>query len=178
VLDFTQRAEAHHRTIVFPEGENLIIIRAAAYLNAKGLIIPILLGNPEQVKEISCDLGEDLSNVNVLDPAVDERLIEYIESYSKERSLPGSVGRRIVSQPLCFGAMMVKRGEADGMVAGINHPTNEVIMASGLIIGLRPDISLSSSFYLMDIPDYEGSEGSLLIFADPAVNPNPNPVRL
>lgn len=173
-----QKSRERMRTIVFPEGENSAIIKAAAQLYVKGIIMPLLLGNPEQVKETGRKLNVDLGGIRILDPAADARLSEYIGSYSRERSLPETVSRRIVRQPLCFGAMMVKKGEADGMVAGIDHPTNEVITASELIIGLQSGISLSSSFYLMDIPGFEGSQGSLLIFADPAVNPDPDPEQL
>lgn len=175
---FAQKAKEHIKTLVFPEGENPTIIKAAAQLLKERLVIPVLFGRPEQVKETGCNLDEYVSGIDFIDPAIDPRLAEYSAIYSNERSLPESVGRRIVRQPLCFGAMMVKKGEVNGMVAGINHPTNEVIMASELIIGLQPGISISSSFYLMDIPDYRGSQGSLLIFTDPAINPDPNPEQL
>lgn len=92
--------------------------------------------------------------------------------------MPESACRRILSQPLCFGAMMVRKGDAHGMVAGIAHPTDEVIMASELIIGLKQGIGLPSSFYLMDIPGFAGSQGNLLVFADPAINPDPGPEQL
>lgn len=175
---FAQKAKACIKTTVFPEGENPTIIKAAAVLAREKLVIPILLGSYEIVKKIGNSLGEDLSQIRVMDPTNNPFFGKFIESYSKERSLPERVCRRIVSQPLYFGAMMVKRGDANGLIAGINYPTNEVIMASELIIGLQPGISVSSSFYLMDIPGYEGSQGSLLIFADPAVNPDPNPEQL
>ena len=64
------------------------------------------------------------------------------------------------------------------MVAGIAHPTEEVIMASELIIGLQPGIGLASSFFLMEIPGFRGGEDGRIIFADPAVNPDPDQQQL
>lgn len=92
--------------------------------------------------------------------------------------MPDAVGRKIISQPIYFAAMMVKEGEAHGMVAGINYPTEEVIIASELILGLQEEVSIPSSFYLLDIPGFNGAQGSLMIFADPSINPDPTPGEL
>lgn len=175
---FSQKAQAQQKTIVFPEGENATIIKAAARLKQARLLFPVILGNMSSIRETAHINNEDIGDIEIIDPADDARLEGFIKSYGTERSLPERVSRRIVSQPLYFGAMMVKQQEADGLVAGINYSTNDVIMASELIIGLQTGIGTSSSFYIMDIPGYEGSEGSLLVFADPAVNPDPNPEQL
>jgi phosphate acetyltransferase len=174
----SQKAKSHLKKIVFPEGENATIVRAAAQLKREKLLSPVLIGTPIRIKEIGNRENVDIGGIETIDPTDDVRLESFIESYSADRSLSERVSRRIVSQPLYFGAMMVKKHEADGLVAGIDYATNEVIMACELIIGLLPGTSVPSSFYLMDIPAYEGSQGSLLIFADPAVNPDPDPEQL
>jgi phosphate acetyltransferase len=108
------------------------------------------------------------------DPAEDEELDGYISSYCIERQMPEAAGRRIISQPLYFSAMMVKMGRAQGMVGGIDHPTEEIIMASELIFGLKEGISVPSSFYLAEIPGFKGSQGEYIIFSDPSMNPDPS----
>jgi phosphate acetyltransferase len=120
----------------------------------------------------------DSRDLCIVDPDQDEILSLYIASYCEERQMPEAVGKRIMTQPLCFSAMMVKMGRASGMVAGIDHPTEEVIMASELIFGLRDGVSIPSSFYLIEIPGYQGPQDELLIFSDPSMNPDPSPEEL
>jgi phosphate acetyltransferase len=103
-----------------------------------------------------------------------------METYLGEyRSMRGkkAVGRniilRVLSKGLHFGSMMVRMGDADGMVAGARNLTSSVIKAGKLFIGLRDGITSPSSFFIMDVP----GRGQL-VFADCAVNPDPGPELL
>ncbi|MTI54739.1 phosphate acyltransferase [Geosporobacter ferrireducens] len=161
------------KKIVFPEGENLSVIKAAVYLKQNALVDPILIGNKNEISRIlrgELELAGDITTIN---PMEDSRLEYYIKTYCEERMMPDAVGRKIISQPIYFAAMMVKAGEAHGMVGGIDYPTEEVIMASELILGLQKDISVPSSFYLLDVPGFNGEKGRRMIFADPSINPDP-----
>jgi phosphate acetyltransferase len=169
------KAKENTRTIVFPEGADPVIQEAAKKLAADGLVKPVLLGDPDSLQK---DLQVEASFLDVINPAASSLTGDYVERYCQERDMPESVGKRVMSQPLCFAAMMVKTGQAHGMVAGIAHPTEEVIMASELIIGLEHGISLVSSFFLMEVPGFRGGQDGLLVFSDPAVNPNPDSSQL
>ncbi|MCE1255711.1 MAG: phosphate acetyltransferase, partial [Anaerolineae bacterium] len=171
---FARKAKNNPRSIVYPEGDNPVILKAAARLFSEGLAKPVLLGEPEKINRLAQETGLDLNGLQIVNPQTSDRLEDYITSYCAARNMPPRIGQRLMNQPLYFGAMMVKQGHADCMVAGINHPTEEVIMVSELIIGLQPDISVVSSFFLMQIPAYSGGENGLLVFADPAVNPDPD----
>ena len=173
-----QKARKSPATIVFPEGDNPVICEAAAKLAEQGLARPILLGNPEAIQKEAKSRPEDRPPLEVIDPSTSPELERYIDQYCRERDMPQSVGKRIVTQPLCFGAMMVKNKDAGGMVAGIAHPTEDVILASELIIGFQPGIGLASSFFVMEVPGFTGGEDGRIIFADPAVNPDPDPEQL
>jgi phosphate acetyltransferase len=98
-------------------------------------------------------------------PADDPRFEEYVALY------PGNpkLARRAVAKPLFHAGMMVRAGHADAMLAGAAHPTARVIEAGMMTIGLAPGIRAPSSFFLMALP------GRVLLYADCAVNPDPDP---
>ncbi len=176
--DLAKKIQEHPRKVVYPEGTNPLIIQAAVQLRDQQLAKPILVGNNEQINFQAVKLRVDLHDIEIIQPDLSAVLSEYVDSYCTARDMPQRVGMRLISQPLYFAAMMVNKGYADCMVAGIDHPTEEVIMVSELIVGLQAGISVVSSFFLMEIPDYDGGENGLLIFADPAVNPDPMPDQL
>lgn len=76
------------------------------------------------------------------------------------------------------GATMLTSGEADVMVAGIDHPTKDVLRAGLKIVGLAPDVRYASSFFVIDVPQFQGGEHSLLFFADCGMNIQPNAEQL
>lgn len=164
--------------VVFPEGEEEKIIIAAVYVAGQGIATPILLGREDNIKDLAARADLDLTGISIMDPSSPSKLEPYIDEYCKDKDFPRGAARRIITKPLYFGAMMVRIGDADAMVAGIATATEEVVVASELIIGVQEGISTPSSFFLMDIPGYIGKEGSLLIFADAATNPNPTPEQL
>jgi phosphate acetyltransferase len=178
MASFAQKAKQNPKTVVYPEGSNPSILRAATKLSQDHLAKPVLLGKIPDVAKTAIEFGIDPGNIDIIDPQSSPSLEQYVSNYCQEKDMPPSVGKRFMSQPLYFAAMMVKTGMADCMVAGIDHPTEDVILASELIIGLCPGISVVSSFFIMDIPGFNGGESGLLIFADPAVNPNPNAEQL
>jgi len=173
-----EKAAKNKKTIVFPEGENPSILNAAAELQESGLLHPILVGSRKRIREIMVEQKVSATDFCIVDPMEDEALPRYIDSYCRERQMPVEVGRRILSQPLYFSAMMVKMGSAQGMVGGIDHATEEIIMASELMLGLKEGISVPSSFYLIEIPGFKGSQGDLMIFSDPSMNPDPSAEEL
>lgn len=173
-----EKAAKNNKTIVFPEGDNPFILRAAAKLLEEGLLNPILVGSRCRIQGIVSELKIFGAEHCIVDPMEEEALSKYIRIYCEERQMPEAVGRRIISQPLYYSAMMVKMGRAQGMVGGIDHPTEEIIMASELILGLSEGISVPSSFYLAEIPGFKGSQDDLMIFSDPSMNPDPSAMEL
>lgn len=170
-------ADANTR-IVYPEGEAPEILKTALRLKQEGIAAPVLIGSKQTVLDAANAVNVDLSGIEIIDPASDPSLDRYVEEYGKSSQLPKAVIKNLLSKRLAFGCMMVKDGDADLVVAGIAHPTEEVIMTGQLIFGMQEGISAPSSFVLMDIPGYQGEEGNLLVFTDASVNPDPTPEQL
>lgn len=164
--------------IVFPEGQDDRVVIAAVSVVQQGIATPIILGNENIIRKTAAKAGLTLEGINIIDILASPKLGSYAEEYCKGRDFPVGAARNILSKPSYFGAMMVKTGEADTMISGVVTETEEVVLASELIIGLQSDIATPSTFCLMDIPGYQGEEGSLLIFSDVVLNVSPNPEQL
>ncbi|MFC2024387.1 phosphate acetyltransferase [Chloroflexota bacterium] len=166
------------KRVVFTEGSEERILRAAVLAADHKIAFPILLGKETKILGLSRRHGLDIGEVVVIEPISSQKLDDYVKVYSRKRDIPSGAASNILREALYFGAMMVSQGDADALVSGIAHATEDIVMASELIIGLQKDISTPSSFLLMDIPSYSDDKGKLLLFADAAVNPEPNPEQL
>lgn len=174
------RAKADPQRVAFPEATNEKMLQAAYEAGQEGYIVPIMVGNRQEIESIAHERGYDLSVLKIVDIHDEDYKSKIVSAYVakpdtklKEKAL----GRRM-EDPLYFAMAMQAVDEADVTFAGIDNTTGDVLLAGQMIIGLKPGISTVSSIGLADIPGYEGSEGALLAVGDSAVCTNPDPEQL
>lgn len=174
-------AKADKKRIVLPEGNEERTIVATEEIYKQGYAHPILVGNKEEILNKATALKVDLTGVEIIDPETSENLSKYIEAFyelRKNKGMTMSKAEKIVRDPLYFGTMMVKLGDADGMVSGTVHTTGDLLRPGLQIIKTAPGVSVVSSFFIMMVPDSVYGEEGMLLFSDCAVNPNPNEDQL
>lgn len=175
-----EKAKLDVQRVAFPEADNEKMMQAAYECGRDGYIVPILVGDAEQLKALCAQRGYDEGVFTFVDVNNEEYKNKLIAAYVAQ---PGHIlkekalGRRM-ADPLYFAAVMQAVDEADVTFAGINNTTGDVILAGQMVVGLQPGITTISSIGLCDIPGYEGSEGSLLAIGDSAVCTNPNAEQL
>lgn len=172
IAKLKERARRDPKTIVLPEGDDHRIVEGALRAAREGIARPIVLGEVREVPGI---------NVQWITPEASEKLDEYGErlfELRKHKGLDRETAKETVRDPLYFGTMMVKLGDADGLLAGANHATSETLRPALQIVKAAPGIKTVSSFFLIVAPHCcYGSEG-VFLFADSGMNPDPTSEEL
>lgn len=174
-----EKAKKIQKTIVLAEGEEPRIIEAAATIRAEGIAKLILLGNPKAIKE-KCP-NVKLDGIKIIDvAAVDIKpYAEVLYEARKAKGMDMPTAEKLARNPLYFGVLMVKRGEADGMVAGSVNATGDVLRPALQIIKTAPGIKTVSSCFIMCLDkNSKYGENGVMVFGDCAVNPNPDAGQL
>jgi malate dehydrogenase (oxaloacetate-decarboxylating)(NADP+) len=172
------KARQSPRRIVFGEGEETKIIRAAVRVREEGIAHPILLGRPSVIQARLAELGLQ-ADLTVLDPATFERRDEYAQAYFRLRARRGmtpSLADSRVRQRNVFGPMMVAMGEADAFVSGLTFEYPEVIRPALEIFHTRQGARRAAGAYLMIVEDRAAHPGrdQVYIFTDATVNIDPS----
>lgn len=174
------RAKADIKTIVLPETEDRRTYEAAAQVLKEGIAKIVLVGSEEAVKKGS--EGLDLTGAVIVDPATSDRTDAYVEKLVELRSKKGMTPEKareiLLNQYLYYGVMMVKMGDADGMVSGACHSTADTLRPCLQILKTKPGTKLVSAFFLMVVPNCEYGADGTFVFADSGLNQDPNPEEL
>jgi len=167
------------QAVVLPESYDDRMIQAAELIVKDQLAKPVLLGDPAVIATKATELGVALDGVQIIDTKSATTLDSYVDELVKLREKKGMTADQArqtltAEDNLFFGAMMVHKGDAGGMVAGAYNTTGDVLRAAFQVIGTAPGMKTVSSVFLMVTKTPEFGENGTILFADCAVNPNPD----
>jgi phosphate acetyltransferase len=155
-------------------------LEAAQTVLKEGIANIIIIGTPEEIRENS--QGLDLSGATIINPYTYEKTEEYINLFVELRKSKGLTYEDAKAQALgdymYYACLMVKAGDADGVVSGACHSTANTLRPSLQIIKTKPGVKLVSAFFLMVVPNCEYGANGTFIFGDSGLEQNPDSEKL
>lgn len=175
INDVLAKAKQHYKTIVLPEGEDLRVLQAAHVINKDKICKIILLGDEAQIKSDFVKNGWDINGIEIINPATSPKLQEYANTLYEMRKAKGMTEEDALKTALIpnyFGTLMIKAGDADGMVSGANHSTADTVRPALQIIKSASKDRAVSSFLIMV------SNEKAYVFSDCAITISPSAKEL
>ena len=181
LAEFKEKAKANKRRIVLPEGNELRTLKGAAQAAAEGLAEPILLGDAAEIRDLAAKEGISLDGLTIIDIACSADLPAFAEQFyelRKHKGMTPEKAAQTVRNPLYYGNMMLMQGKADGLLAGADNTTGNVLRAALQTVKTKPGIKTVSGAFVMLLPNQTYGDNGVFIFGDCAVNPNPDSQQL
>ncbi|MBQ0102943.1 MAG: phosphate acetyltransferase [Prevotellaceae bacterium] len=176
------RAKSNKQRIVLPESLEERTITAADRALADDLADIILIGNKEEIMALAQKLGlSHIDKATIIDPATSEKTEEYAQLLCELRKKKGMTieeARKLTQNPLYFGCLIIKNGDADGQISGALSTTGDTLRPALQIIKCKPGISCVSGAMLMITKAPEYGEEGVLVIGDVAVTPMPDASQL
>jgi len=166
-----QRAKSAPKRIVFPDGDNIKVLRACQIVLDERIARPILLGSERKIRQRAADLDLDLEGAEIVSPSDSPNHNAYANEYLALRCRKGVTAlsaARLVNRRIHFGMLMVRAGDADGLVAGLTAPYPDTIRPALQVLGIRPDVRRATGMYMMLL------KNTVKFFADATVNIDPD----
>ena len=175
-----ERARADKKTIILPESMDRRIYEAAEMILKEDIANLIIIGTPEEVEANS--KGLDISGATIINPFTYEKTEEYLNLFVELRKAKGltyeDAKKIALGDYMYYACLMVKAGDADGVVSGACHSTGDTLRPSLQIIKTKPGIKLVSAFFVMVVPNCEYGANGTFIFADSGLVQNPSSEEL
>lgn len=170
-----QQAKNNPQKIAFPESLNDMILKAAAEVVARGVGFPMLIGNQATIVEAAAAAGVSTAGFSFFDNTDEEAVGQLVRDYTAQfDNLSDKAVRRKAKDPVNCAMLLLRLGMVDGVAAGKECTTGDVIIAAQSIVGLKEGFSVVSSVAILNVPDFEGPEGNMLVLSDCAINPTPD----
>ena len=177
IENIKQRAKQEIKTIILPEAEDRRVLEAASKVIGQGFAKVILLGNKAQIVNDSKENNINLSGVEIIDIPSSTKKQEYAQKLFELRQAKGMTleeASKLIEEPIYYGMMMLKLGEADGLVSGAAHSTSNTLRPALQILKTAPNTKLVSAFFVMCVPNCEYGEHGTFIYGDSGLVENPN----
>jgi malate dehydrogenase (oxaloacetate-decarboxylating)(NADP+) len=169
------KAQKQPKKVVYPEGEDEKIIRAAHVVHQDNMAYPILLGNKKVIEEEIERLDFDKSEFSIVDPEISDKRIEYAKAFFTKRQRKGATlkdSKELMKKPNYFGSMMVELGEANALISGLTTSYPNTIRPALQCVGIKEGLNIVSGLYIVF------SKQDVFFFADTTVNVNPTAEQL
>lgn len=177
IEEIKNQIRSDKKNVVLPESEDERVLKAASKINEEDFANVILLGNKEKIENDATKLGLDISKSKIIDPKKFDKIDEFATEYAQLRAKKGMTFEQakqiMLTDPRFFGAMLVRKGLAHGMVAGSISPTASVLRAAIQVIGPKKGLKTISSSFVMLLKDNKYGENGTMVFSDCAVIPEP-----
>lgn len=171
-----EKVKLNIKTIVLPEAEDIRVLEAAQTILKEKFANIVLVGDEEKVLKLAEENNLNINGVKIVNPLKSEKFNEYVNllvELRKNKGMTEEQAKKLVSDPVYYGVLMVKAGEADGLVSGAVHSTADTLRPALQILKTSEGTKLVSAFFAMVIPNCKYGDGTF-IFADCGLNSNPN----
>ncbi|MDR0976204.1 MAG: phosphate acetyltransferase [Prevotellaceae bacterium] len=182
INDIVERAKANRQRIVLPEGTEERTLKAANMVLTEGIADLILLGNPDEIHKCAAEWGlGNIEKATIIDPDNNPKQETYAQLLYELRKAKGMTieeARKLTTNPLYLGCLMIKNGDGDGQLAGARNTTGDVLRPALQIIKTMPGITTVSGAMIMLTHAPEYGKNGILIMSDVAVTPVPDANQL